>query len=680
MRKVWGVISLFIVLLVVSMPVASAVSFGSLTTNPQLLKVGDTATATVELSDVHPAFEPNVTVDATAISNELFPKAMVCTDLGNFQWKCEVQLTNFKPAYPAASITIEASDALGTWTQTYPLTVYEPVAETPEFFTLNQTLAIPATLDRTVAKKIGQIFFIKPILSTPTGAPQILNQEIDCSEAPLLSGEPLFITKGTQPLIRLRTTTNVPDEAENLSVSCTFSMQVLSEGKMYALPEIEQVNVQIPIHTNSMGEPEDVTQQKIDSVHDEIDKLQEKIDKWEGWNKLFAYLCTIAETIGRIDQVLQGLKPVIAAVACVTIEFGGNSIWEGYCFVANLFESLAHNFFWPRGYLPTTSTILGVDKQPAVLGWIVKYVCIIYTCRLWEFLTQMVVGLGASALAGLFESSEQESGETKKNDDGSTTTTADKTVDADCGEGCYVAEDGSLWRHNPNAEETPEFAGDEFGGRAVFDITGRQTTDTKDTKPPNDYYQSSWKRDGVNTEVTIVSPSKFEFNPYKSIHHAAAAICLPGMIYAWRKDRQIKCMYASCLQKSIGAGISTTHCEQAMKERHCLYVEGAEWKAHGTWGSLFEHLWQTALASLVSMITGMIYNAVCGEGTEDFRGTYTCGSQSSVSCEAVGTILCGLMSVVIYWDEFKDVIHNLYNPEKYLLDEFSPDYCEMAGV
>jgi len=63
--------------------------------------------------------------------------------------------------------------------------------------------------------------------------------------------------------------------------------------------------------------------------------------------------------------------------------------------------------------------------------------------------------------------------------------------------------------------------------------------------------------------------------PQTNLIVATAFACLPGIIYGLDKYRQIKCLYADCLQNAVGKeGLPVTACEDQKSYATCKYVTG----------------------------------------------------------------------------------------------------------
>lgn len=85
--------------------------------------------------------------------------------------------------------------------------------------------------------------------------------------------------------------------------------------------------------------------------------------------------------------------------------------------------------------------------------------------------------------------------------------------------------------------------------------------------------------DSETGEVKNINQLPFLWDPYKSIHTARNCLFMSGIIYNMRKERQLSCMRRTCVEENAAVGLPISSCDIMYKERTCLYVESAQWKA-----------------------------------------------------------------------------------------------------
>ena len=84
---------------------------------------------------------------------------------------------------------------------------------------------------------------------------------------------------------------------------------------------------------------------------------------------------------------------------------------------------------------------------------------------------------------------------------------------------------------------------------------------------------------GAEGKITLPDDIKGGFsaymNPQTNLIVATMFACLPGIIYGLDKYRQIKCLYADCLENAVGReGLPVTACEDLKAFSTCKYVYG----------------------------------------------------------------------------------------------------------
>ncbi len=112
-----------------------------------------------------------------------------------------------------------------------------------------------------------------------------------------------------------------------------------------------------------------------------------------------------------------------------------------------------------------------------------------------------------------------------------------------------------------------------------------------------EYGTVEYYRKNIVTPVNsgVLSGTLFaDWDPYKSIHTARACMYPDAIIYNLRKERQINCMYTTCIENSATNGLDTYHCEVQFDQRECLYVDGAAWRAMGPNNEIL-HFFQTSI-------------------------------------------------------------------------------------
>ncbi len=189
---------------------------------------------------------------------------------------------------------------------------------------------------------------------------------------------------------------------------------------------------------------------------------------------------------------------------------------------------------------------------------------------------------------------------------------------------------------------------------------------------------------------------KVIFSAYRSKECAQWSACLPGYVFALKKERQLLCMKRNCYRDYVAAGFSPDICDKLYSGRQCLYIHSAAYKVAGDSVAarillgVVEYMLVQTLGSLASwgFREGFGSGGQCAypwgisdlneirQGVRDECGTSS--TDSPLPSESLGSHICGLgIALMIYqdvgdWLDGGDFTWNAY--EQKLGD---PDYCSM---
>jgi len=189
--------------------------------------------------------------------------------------------------------------------------------------------------------------------------------------------------------------------------------------------------------------------------------------------------------------------------------------------------------------------------------------------------------------------------------------------------------------------------------------------------------ESVWYRDRY-TDLPTSPPMDGEtwlWNPYESIHYAKFSMCIPGLVYNYKKDKQLKCLYRNCVRNHLNAGMSITNCELAYKERECLYVTSAQFKKYGM-GGIFDKLVDIAIQKLPYIIVGSVFAKFCANyvitGASD-----ECMEEYVVGIAAAGfhPVICGIKGTINTVLEITTIMGNGLGGNNHEQDLGGEDYC-----
>ncbi|MBI2659035.1 hypothetical protein HYX05_02970, partial [Candidatus Woesearchaeota archaeon] len=119
--------------------------------------------------------------------------------------------------------------------------------------------------------------------------------------------------------------------------------------------------------------------------------------------------------------------------------------------------------------------------------------------------------------------------------------------------------------------------------------------------------------------------------PQENLIVATAFACLPGIIYGLDKYRQIKCLYADCLQNAVGReGLPVTACEDQKSYATCKYVTG----------EIFAVLpWTAFINHILGLVKDVLSNpfAILGAGFSALC-YFTCPEPTNIGYQACETV------------------------------------------
>ncbi|HYD02772.1 MAG TPA: hypothetical protein VEC16_00580 [Alphaproteobacteria bacterium] len=139
-------------------------------------------------------------------------------------------------------------------------------------------------------------------------------------------------------------------------------------------------------------------------------------------------------------------------------------------------------------------------------------------------------------------------------------------------------------------------------------------------------------------------------NPYRSTYYDA--LCLPATVYNIQKERQIKCMYLSCLQDSQSTGLPVSVCKDLYKVNNCLYIKSAQYELNDNlFAQISKGLVQQSIMYSMGFAVQTVYGSVCAEYIE----SYGAGELNSKAPYSVG---CGLFGVGLKYQEITALLQS----------------------
>jgi hypothetical protein len=622
---------------------AKAPMIRSVTPSSPCATGGKEFTLDVVVEDTTPI---SVTLNISRISTD-DSVAAVCGEKVAGAYTCTASVTGIVTTYLKDTVDITVRDAAdNTVTKHETVEVCEEEgSEIPNFFRVSASAA--STVDRRVLSFMAVPAYVSLSLQGIGGA-SVVDKSVSCSgteSAYLLdktSTNPTLVVKLAQQSLSQNAT------GPEIIVDCDLDMIVKKGHKLYASPEHEDLTITIPLQNNPLGDIGTSMQAKIQGADDDIKDLEKEIKSWEKYNKMLAMLCTTAELMGTINSIMQAIKSVYWAVTCTTwttctameatvvgsapgeaCAESSSSSWVFGCMGLGYFNYFVEAFIWPTG-------IIG----PSPIGAVVKYGCMLYTCRLCDWSTAIRVGIyfGGKALNDL-------------------------NVDYRSKQLTDTA--GLNYRYYP---------GTAYGYKSP--ATAKVAGSSGSSSASGSVYSSDWNSQASKTGIaTNILSDNWIFDPYKSIHYATACLCMPGMIYNLKKDRQIKCIYKSCLQQNARMGLPTSTCDEAYREQECLYVDSAQYKLHGYMGGFLESLVDALVSSLPGIVLGITYSAACPAYKFDPTQSGCSKALAVGPCGTYERVICGLSSAAVAGAEIYDMVSGGIDFKKYDASLEGTDFC-----
>jgi len=541
---------------------------------------------------------------------------------------------------------------------------------------------IPSKLDRRLASSQTSARLFFPM--TVTHADTVIASDYTIStcreiQGVTLGGYQVLSQTTDTPFLVLSAAIGSGQTPANIPIECNISIQIAHNGVKCDQPEQESFSKTIELYNDALGDLGGAADDKLDAIDRRINKIQNDIDGKEKGIEYLGYWCDIAYTIYMADVVIEAAKVIIWGVACILenipyTKSAGQAIWQAVCKLINSWAKLSlSTVFWSKYYLPIGE---GSDE---FIGIVSKYICMVLACKFCNIDEIIAVGMGAAgeiSKAGAnsdFSGAEDKAAEASDSAQasGRDQAYADYSGEVDDINSRYdtLAEGSSgdeLKSINNQRQAELNQAGDRYKGK-----TGR--TDTYSGEDlrrlgTKDYYRFGssknqgrtdlWQDLGQSTKLqrdidSAFVESEFTWDPFRSIHYAEACFCHRGMVYNWRKEKEITCAYRNCVKKHLQLGLPTSSCDDLYKEMECLYVDSAEYRLHGF--NFWENLLDAALDTLVYYTINEAFEAICGDY---YKEADKCTDQ--VCSQGAMPALCGIAEALMNMLEFVDVYDDPY--------------------
>lgn len=481
-----------------------------------------------------------------------------CTKTVNDDWECKLSITSFKSEYKNIPGFVVVQDLAGNKLM-IPYT-FEVCASdnqvTPSV--INSIKSRDITIDRRTASYIGVKNYVPLQITLSRTDASILGLTLENCIAMTTAGQDVigsergyFLTStGTRPIAVVYVGYNgalLPQDP--LYINCTLSARVRIKDTLYANPERKAFYIKAQTYNNPLGIVDDASASEIQVQKAHLRDLDGTIEKYQSWEDTLGSFCKIAEYVGKLNSVVQGVKAALYPILLALSAWGVTApiaelVWSAVQKVAGGFHSVA-TYIWPPGLLPVS------------VGMVVKYVCMIYTCKHLDFGTYLQAGVDLTSSGAL---------------------------------NLLGTDDGV------------RFAGEKS---LSFELKGTPLSAGlyKDFQD-NVFIRNEQLINGMNQHQWVL-------NPYKSVHWDNT--CAPAILYNSKKEKQLRCKYVSCLENAVSLGLPKAVCDSEHSYNTCLYLDSAEWVVAGqsTTDAFFKGLFDAVMNNLLGIGATIVYMITC---------------------------------------------------------------------
>ncbi len=357
----------------------------------------------------------------------------------------------------------------------------------------------------------------------------------------------------------------VPNATYVLNFDCQISMTMQYGENVYSNAEVEEVEISVDLYGTPLGSIESAIDANIKLQKYWIAEKQKDIEGLVWLNRILGVMCNLAGIMNKLNMIISGFRVLLTIVGVGAYKLAktpatliATPFYEfvaGFNVLADRVNYIILTFIWPPGNMGGPAGITSpFTKLPAA-----------------DILQQLPTDAPAANV--------------KPNLLG--------IVGAIVKTGCII-----------------------YSGRYCEGYAGIENSILAEEAGSPGYYDAYYG--GTQYAANPVEAEKkiqlfADWDPYKSIHTAKSCLYPDAIIYNMRKERQINCMYTTCLEENAKNGLLIDICDVQYKERECLYVDGAAWLAlNRDWFFHFVELTlNTALANLDVFALTTTYYVTC---------------------------------------------------------------------
>jgi len=367
---------------------------------------GDTLTFSIIAKEASPELKVYLNTSAFTTDDTQTGQCTLVDD----NWDCTLVVKDFISTPTSVTQNIILEDLAGN---TFPITEKFDVcksvsASVPNVIFKVQLDGEAPTIDRRTASKISVKTYIPIKIDVQKGA-TLMYLSIDNCVASGMDGLNVMGTGhyfmpsyGDKSTLVLYIGHNNAQLTENsMDINCTMTARVKIGPTVYLQEERKDFTINVGTYNNPLGTIDDATNTDVNAVKENLVSLDKKIDSWAWVEKSVGSICSIAESMGKINTVLQAVKAAIYGVLIATNAiapeaYGGlENIWKVVNGALGTIHGIVTQYVWPPGILPGKGALSG--KTSIAVGSVVKWFCMLYTCKDYDVGTyaQLIGDLGA---------------------------------------------------------------------------------------------------------------------------------------------------------------------------------------------------------------------------------------------------------------------------------------------
>ncbi|MBN2142170.1 hypothetical protein JW711_02470, partial [Candidatus Woesearchaeota archaeon] len=374
--------------------------------------------------NVSESTSPMVYIKAnTAPISEVNETTAPCTQISDRdEYECVLSVSGLKDQQINTNIEIIIEDLAGNQVkQGIPVSICVMSDAVPDFISSFLPRGTMPRIDKKVASKSG--FNLKvPIglqMTLADGQTYILERsQVSCSQTPGAREAYLINDESMTPImmVSLHYVEDWDEMGDILDLNCSQEFMIRHGNVRYSNPEVQPIPANLSMFNQPLGTLDESFTRKTREIRAQLRALDQKIDRYHGIDRYMGTICDNAERLGAINNIIQGLQPIMYAVSLVLYQIPytkaiGKAIWSAYSYIAAQFKSKVETFLWPIGWVPT-----GINGP----GFIVKYTCTVYNCKLYDMNTWTSIGMSFAAHSLRDDRDNQPKAEDKGTEEGDT--------------------------------------------------------------------------------------------------------------------------------------------------------------------------------------------------------------------------------------------------------------------